>query len=512
MAARLAAPRHIIGFTVPGERASRTIDLGVPYVADATLHEAEDVFRLLGPLGIAGAMLDLTELKEAERSRLAAETRFSAFFENSPALASMLDAEGRILHLNRAAADLLALDPEGSAGSYLAAALPEAALPEAARGELQKRLSGVLAGGRPARFQDDFETREGLRSYETTYFPIKGQACESGCVGIFGLDLSAEREAERRVRAMFDFMPQGVVWRKAGGPYLEANAAAAELLGLDPAEPPPAGFFPEAYDAEGRPVPPEAFPSSRALAEGKPVLDEILAIRSRGVTRWVALSAYPILGPDGRATETLVALSDVTALRRESSLKDELMREIHHRVKNNLALVASLLSVSASLASPEARHELQDAVARVESVASLYDLLALQGSYDRVDAAEYLGRVVAAARVAAGERRGAEIGFQGERILLAQKRAVHLGLVAAELLTNALKYAYPGGAGPIRVRLLRSGSLLVLRVEDEGVGLEGEAPEPGTGLTLVRSLVRGLEGELRFEGGKGLACVVEFPA
>jgi len=450
------------------------------------------------PLGIAGAMLDLTELEESERSRRELETRFSAFFENSPALASMLDAEGRIIHLNRAAAELLALDRESAKGRVLAEALPEEV-----RGEFLSRLAGVLAEGRAKRFLDDFKTPEGFRSYETTYFPIKGPTCGSGCVGIFGLDLSAEREAERRVRAMFDLMPQGVVWRKAGGPYLEANAAAAKILGLDPAKPSLEGFYPEAYDAEGRPVPPEALPSSRALAEGKPVLDEILAIRSRGVTRWVALSAYPILDAEGRAAETLIALNDVTALRRESSMKDELMREIHHRVKNNLALVASLLSVSASLASPEARHELSDAVARVESVASLYDLLALQGSYERVDAAEYLGRVVAAARVAASERRGAEIGFQGERILLAQKRAVHLGLVAAELVTNALKYAYPGGSGPIRVRLFRSGVVVVLRVEDEGVGVEGDDPAPGTGLTLVRSLVQGLEGELRFEGGKG---------
>jgi PAS domain S-box-containing protein len=454
------------------------------------------------PAGLVGVMLDITELRAAQSERSRIDGRLGAFLQFVPAMALMLDRDGRVLLGNEIAGDMLGIEANAIIGKRLAdigsSALSDLLMPQ---------VRSVYSSGEPSVVEKRIRTENGLRVMTINCFPIPGPFGSTEAVGFIGLG-----EAEQRVMTMFATMPHGLAWRRAEGPYMEANAAALEMLGLERGEARGKGpdrSFLDAYDREGRSVPIEDLPSEQAIRTGKPVRDRILGIRLDGKVRWVSISAIPLLGGDGKASEVFLTLDDVSELHRESSLKDEVIREIHHRVKNNLALVVSLLRITSSRAAPEARDDLDDAIARIGSIADLYDLLVQTDSFDLVDVAEYLGRLIASSRVSIGSELGITISLDAASIALPQKRVVSLGLIISELVTNAIKYAYPAGSGEIRVLFLLNGDRGELRVEDDGVG--SSSLEPGTGLNIVEVLASDLGGTIRFESAGGMTCILEFP-
>jgi PAS domain S-box-containing protein len=459
--------------------------------------------------GILGVILDTTDLHKAEESRLKGEERLSAFLRFAPAAALMFDLSGRVLLANEGAADNFGVHASWMIGRDFRDLLP----PKVAAGFADYTMK-VIETGEAFTSEDVVTLRPGRMIILSTYFPVKDSEGRIQAIGLFALDMTARREAERRVRIMIENMPYGVAWRRADGHYLEANAAALDILGLKPGEftgRHPGATRIDAYDSAGRPIPPEELPSERVLRTGRPVRGEILAIKQDEKVRWARIDAYPITDNGGHLAEAFITLSDVSELHNESSLKDKLIREIHHRVKNNLALVAALLSITSSRAAPEAKHDLDDAAARVGSIADLYELLIHSESFSRVAVDDYLERLVASMRVTLGEGSGIVIDLDAFPLQLPQKRAVSLGLVVSELVTNAIKYAYPDRRGEIRIRLIEDVEDCVLRVEDDGVGFSGAEPEAGTGLSIVTSLVTDLGGSLTYETSHGFACVVTFP-
>ena len=193
---------------------------------------------------------------------------------------------------------------------------------------------------------------------------------------------------------------------------------------------------------------------------------------------------------DGQPAGALVLLRDVSDLRRrERALltKDATIREIHHRVKNNLQTVASLLRLQARRSqSDEVRAELEEAVRRVASIAIVHESLAHEPGVD-VDFDEVIDRIIAMSREMLPGR--GTIVREGSAGTLASERATSLAMALAELIGNSVEHGIVGEAtGDVRVRIERNGRLM-LHVEDDGPGL-GEAKE-GLGLSIVRSIVTG---------------------
>jgi two-component sensor histidine kinase len=191
--------------------------------------------------------------------------------------------------------------------------------------------------------------------------------------------------------------------------------------------------------------------------------------------------------------------------------KDLLLRELGHRTQNNLALVASVLSLQARTKdNPEARSALEKAVARVQAIASAHEHFQPFRHDGRVEMRPYLEKLCTHLGDSLREVRPIAVKVEVDHVHLRTEQAVPLGLIANELVTNALKHAFPDDrSGTIRVSLKR-GSSLDLVVEDNGVGCPFHKTER-LGSRLTRLLAEQLGAKLAWEeASPGCRVRVEF--
>jgi two-component sensor histidine kinase len=235
----------------------------------------------------------------------------------------------------------------------------------------------------------------------------------------------------------------------------------------------------------------------------------------------VQLRSIPLI-VGGSRTGALVLVRDVTELRRrerELMTKDATIREIHHRVKNNLQTVAALLRLQARrLRAPEARAALDEAVRRVGSIAVVHETLS-HAPEEVVDFDDIADRVA----MMAGEVSAAEVRvipkITGSFGQLSAAVATPLAMVLTELLQNALQHGFPHAReqGLLEVVAVREPERLTVTVADSGVGLPaGFDLDSATslGLQIVRTLVVGeLGGRLRIvpRPGGGTEAMVDLP-
>lgn len=197
--------------------------------------------------------------------------------------------------------------------------------------------------------------------------------------------------------------------------------------------------------------------------------------------------------------------------------KEDLLKEVHHRVKNNLALIVSLMRLEAGRSrEAETRATLKEMQGRIQSVVLLNEALYKTESYSRVKLADYLRQIANHLFQAQNANTGAvRLALDLAAVEVPTKEAIPCGLIVNELMTNSLKHAFPGGrSGEIRVDLKREEPGRVrLRVSDSGQGLpEGFASKPrdSLGLDLVSDLAKQLQGAL--EIGPGATFTVTFPS
>lgn len=204
--------------------------------------------------------------------------------------------------------------------------------------------------------------------------------------------------------------------------------------------------------------------------------------------------------------------SAIERLRSEAQLKaalerqDLLTREMSHRVKNSLAVVAGLLSLQVrGTDNPDVKNALSDARARVEAVAQVHDQLWRQPDITRIDLAGFLGALCEKLAESAGAN---ALHCRAQAVTIPADLAIPLGLFVNELVTNAIKYAYPDGQGEIRVEAAaRDDGGLTVTVADDGVGLpEGFDPtkaRASLGMRVINNLARQLDGTLVLVPGRG---------
>lgn len=337
---------------------------------------------------------------------------------------------------------------------------------------------------------------------------------------------NAEREvelAEIKYRGLLESAPDGIVVVDAAGAMVIVNSQTVRMFGYarealigQPVEMlvPEASAEAHARFRKGY----ASAPVTRPMGAGRLLAGR----RADGSEFPVEISLSPLHTEQGVLVTSIIR--NVTDRRRADELiksslreKEVLLKEIHHRVKNNLQITSSLLNLQASyLSDARARVILSDSQSRVQSMALVHDKLYQSSDLSRIDLCDYvksLGRLLLSSLGA--DVRGIEFKLIGAPVYLAIDVAVPCGLLLNELLSNCIKHAFPAGrSGTIEVTVSPSTSGdVLLKVRDNGVGLPEGVDLHTTdtlGLQLVRTLAAQLGAEIEVRRGGGTEFRVHF--
>ena len=205
----------------------------------------------------------------------------------------------------------------------------------------------------------------------------------------------------------------------------------------------------------------------------------------------------------------------IDRLHRETRQKEALLRETHHRIKNNLnGIVAMLQMQMDTMESSEAKRALNEAVGRVYSMSELYTKMLAANRSQEIDLGEFLGDIVERAVSLFAYTRKIHVEKKFDRILLGGEVLFPLGLIANELATNAVKYAFKDEETRIlAISGALDGDVVRLSIRDNGLGFpEGFAEQDsvGFGVSLVQILVEQIRGDIRFENDSGAKVTIVF--
>ncbi len=320
-----------------------------------------------------------------------------------------------------------------------------------------------------------------------------------------------------------------VVYEKPEGTLRYLNQAMRALIGAEN-EPSYAGLTLDKpgerrtwrYLAQdGREAGVEQMAASQAL-QGKSVEGvEACFERADGSSRWVLASGKPIIDRSGAIIAAFGVYSDITERKRAEELvkkslaeKEVLLKEIHHRVKNNMQIISSLMSLQAdALKDPAVHDALRASQNRVKSMALIHEHLYQSENLAEIDFSEYARILVSGIMhmYPAGVRITTDVRIRDVRLDI--DRAIPCGLIMNELVSNCVKHGFPDGREG-RIEVAMNGTddgRYELIVADDGVGgVEETDSGSSLGMMLVRSLVSQLKGHMRIESTAGTRITIVF--
>jgi len=315
---------------------------------------------------------------------------------------------------------------------------------------------------------------------------------------------------------LYNLAPEGFVTLGEKGIILEANFSIGGMLGVIKSQ------------LLGQPITRFIFADDQdsyylftrgPFEKGRSRFCELRLVKEDGAIFWARLLATELFITAG-ARELFLAISDITErkLAEDQLLASHqenkyLLAELQHRAKNSFSLIAGMIGIAASYGGNSGSDKILDELSlHVRSVAELYTLLNSSGSISEIRLDDYCARVITPLVELRGSIR---LESDLDEIILPVKMATPIGLILTELITNAIKHAFPDGkSGSIKVALRRKEGGASLTVADDGVGLASDHDSrvrPGMGLSLIRSLSQQIDGSFTMQSGNGTVCSVDFP-
>jgi len=234
-------------------------------------------------------------------------------------------------------------------------------------------------------------------------------------------------------------------------------------------------------------------------------------------------SHYVPHSSDGVVQGLFVLIFDITEKKKAEQKilsllneKDLLLKEVHHRVKNNMGSIAALLYLQMdSMNSPDAVNAIQDARSRVMSMMGIYDILYRSGEYRAVAAKAYFSDLLKKISSTYITSERVKIESEIDEMILDSGILFPVGMIVNELLTNAVKYAFPGGmTGEIKVRIIKKDEKHIeISIRDNGTGLPDAleiSSSRGFGLTLVRMMIQQINGTIKINRLGGTEFKLNF--
>jgi PAS domain S-box-containing protein len=321
------------------------------------------------------------------------------------------------------------------------------------------------------------------------------------------------RDSERQLQELITAVPAAIYTTDAQGKITYFNQAAVELAGRTPTIGSDEWCVTwKLYRPDGTPLPHDQCPMAVALKEGRAIRNaEAVAERLDGTRVPFIPYPTPLRDGAGKIVGAINMLVDVSERKHAETQQQVLLKELNHRVKNNMQMLQILLEDGARRAkSPEAREVLEEASGRIIAMAAAQRVLYRTADAMRFDARYFLRTVCETARQTFPQE--LDLHCEADPVQLSNDAVMPLALIANELLTNAVKYGLNRQrAGTIRVQLRRESGSFLFYVEDDGPGFDLRSVQRrSSGLALVQGLARQLGGKFDVTRTPATRCSVRF--
>jgi PAS domain S-box-containing protein len=480
-----------------------------------------------GPGAMAAAFEDVTERRRTLEALRDSEERFRRVFEHSPVGMTLGDEHFRFIRVNSAFSKMLGYsERELAAMSFLDITHPDHRERdrEMVRRLAERELSSYKTEKRYIRKSGSVIW--GSVTVSTMWKPDgKFQYYLAMIEDVTARKETEEalRESEKKYRSIFESAIEGIFQSTPQGRYISVNPALAMMCGYDS----PGQMMNAVTDISKQMYIHEhdRIRFVEALKRDGIVTDFVTEFRRKDGSRfWISTTARAVRDEGGECLYYEGMSLDITnrkiledRVREDIREKNVLLKEIHHRVKNNLQIIVSLLNLqSAKIKDRKVLASFEEVRHRVYSMALLHEKLYKSENFADVPFKDYLSTLCRDLVSAFGASGRIQMDFDLEVIDISIDTAVPCGLIVNELITNAIKHAFPKGRkGRIAVGFRRKdGKFAELKVADDGIGLPAEfnaAKAESLGLKIIHILTDQISGKLHVRSGKGAAFRLVFP-
>ncbi len=472
--------------------------------------------------GVFGILQDITEEKIAKRKLEKSEQRFKSLFERNPDAVYSFDLEGNFVMANQALENLTGYSIEELKNLGF-----DPLVAKEDKNRVRKRFKKA-ARGVPQNYETSGIHKEGHRFYvQVTNLPIY---VDGKIEGVFGIahDITDRKKAERKLleseqrwQQLVEQNPQPVQIVQ-DGKIVFINQVGAEYYGAS-----------EPKDLIGRSILDFTHPDNmdnalkrkEKLEQNQLVEpDEHKIVLINGEERYIEAHSIPISFKGEKAIQTVI--HDISDLKEKQKVigkslkeKETLLQEIHHRVKNNLAMISSLLELQIMQSTEKAAtNALRDSQLRIQSMAMIHEKLYQSASLHNIGFDEYLKDLVRTIKSTyRSTGKNIKTNFDLDHVLLDINQVIPCSLIVNEVVVNCYKHAFEhDGQGEIRIILKYDEPKLKLVITDDGKGLPDDfkiEEQQSLGMTLIRTLSDQLQGTFDLStvpDGNGTIFQLEF--
>lgn len=465
------------------------------------------------PVSFSNVITDISERKRAEEDLRNAKQFSEGLIKTANVIVVVLNQRGEVVQLNEAGEKITGYRQNELVGrSWFEMLVPRDRYPE--MWDAFRRLTETKAF--VSTITSPILTKGGVE--HVVSWQNSTLATDQGLVTVsFGIDITEKRLAEERYRNILQTAIDGYWLADGSGRLLEVNDAYCRMSGYGREE----LLQMRIQDLEAAEQPEEtARHIEKVISQGADRFDS-LHRRKDGTVIHVEVSAQHLQEQGGMF---IVFIQDVSERKRAeeevlASLmeKETLLKEVHHRVKNNLQIIASLLYFQAQkIEEPASLAVFGEARDRLRSMILVHEKLYRSQDLARVDFRDYLGSLIDQLRVSYADESGkVRLRLEVGNLFLPIEVAMPVGMIVNELVTNIFKYAFPQGrGGDAGITIVQNDGVMRMVVSDNGRGISADLVEgqPTTfGLQLVGNLVKQLGGSMSVNRERGTTITIDVP-
>jgi PAS domain S-box-containing protein len=501
------------------------------------VHKEVFLNPVYGPEGevveLSGIGNDITDAKQAERKIQEQAAKIQSIFESSSHIIWTVNHDKRLTSFNQNFSDnfhlMFGVRPE--LNQKISSLTNE---PNSAYNKLWGRKYNTALNGRPQHFETSISDKENQDHWQEIFlhpiYDLERNVVEVSCIGH---DITYKKEADRQIKdqaakitSIFESTSHMMIYtldkkftitsfNKNFAKEIKALFGIEAEIGMNFMEVMAPFLTKERLEVTHK--------NYRAATMGKAQLFEGPLMGKDNKLVWVETFLNPIFLEMGKIRE-ISCLAHVVTEKKESerqikqSLKEKevLLKEVHHRVKNNLQVISSILNLQSSYVKDQNTLDiLKESQNRIKSMSFIHESLYHTENFSSIDFSDYIlnlsKNLVHSYRV---YNELVDLKLDIDKVVLNLDQAIPCGLIVNELVSNALKYAFPGGAeGDISIKLEEVDKKVFLHVADTGIGLPEGIDFRNTdslGLQLVVTLVEQLEGEIELDTSNGSKYIINF--